>query len=98
MYILFSIIFIFICITLISLIIFSPSKNNILESYTNYKNNNKTIITSNLIKSTINKIIINLIILFYIISIILNLINNKKINKIKNKINNIKILSNYKLK
>ncbi len=92
MYIIFSIIFIFICITLISLIIFSPSKNSIIGLYTNNKNNNNAIITSNLIKNTFNYIITILSILFYIMTIILNLINNVKINKIKNIINNIKIL------
>lgn len=91
MYILFSIIFIFICITLITLIIFYNNETNIIGLHTNNKNNN-IIITSNLIKNIINNIIIIVAILFYIICILLNLLNNIEINNINKKINNIKIL------
>ncbi len=92
MYKIFSILFISTCIILISLIIFNQNKNNInIINTDNYLNKGNTVITSNLVKNTLNYIIIIFSILFYILAIILNLINNIKINKFKNKINNVKI-------
>ncbi len=90
MYKIFSIIFLFICIILITIIISTPSKNNIIGASINTDN---TIITSKFFKNTLNSIIIIFAILFYSVALILNLIHNNKINKLYNQ-KYIKIFKN----
>ncbi len=72
MYKIFLIIFFIICISLILLIIFTPSKNNIIGSPFNVNNN---IITTKFLKDTLNFIIIIFATLFYLTALLLNIIN-----------------------
>ncbi len=72
MYRIFLIIFFVICISLVLLIIFTPSKNNIIGSSFNINNN---IITTKFLKDTLNFIIIIFAILFYLTALLLNIIN-----------------------
>ncbi len=72
MYKIFLTIFFIICISLISLIIFTPSKNNIIEPSFDINNN---IITTKSLKNTINCTIIIFAISFYLTALLLNIIN-----------------------
>ncbi len=72
MYKIFLVIFFIICICLISLIIFTPSKNNIIEP--SFDINNNTITTKSF-KKTLNYIIIIFAILFYLTALLLNIIH-----------------------
>ncbi len=89
MYKIFLIIFFIVCISLISLIIFTPNKNNIIGSPLDINNN---IITTKILKDTLNFIIIIFAILFYLISLILNIINQQSQNT---SIKNTEISNNY---
>ncbi len=72
MYKIFLVIFFIICICLISFIIFTPSKNNIIEPSFDINNN---IITTKSFKNTLNYIIIIFAILFYLTALLLNIIH-----------------------
>ncbi len=76
MYLFFSILFVLTCISLIILIILTPSKNNIINTYTDTTNTNNIVITQNFLKNTLNYIITIFTIIFYTTAIILNILNN----------------------
>ncbi len=74
MYKIFLIIFFIVCTLLISLIIFTPNKNNIITSPLDINNN---IIATKTLKDTLNIIIIIFAILFYLTSLMLNITSQK---------------------
>ncbi len=92
MYKIFLIIFFIVCIFLISLIILTPNKNNIISSPFDINSN---IITTKTLKDTLNFTIIIFAILFYLISLTLNIIKQKKQNQLTK---NTKIFNNHFMK
>ncbi len=99
MYLFFSILFVLICISLIILVILTPSKNNIINTYTDTTNTNNIVITQNFLKNTLNYIITIFAITFYTIAIVLNILNNTikyKNYYIEKKQQKIKINNNNK--
>ncbi len=95
MYLFFLTIFLITSISLITLIIILPNRNNIMSSPITEKNINNRNINLNLLKDTLNYTITILSIIFFITTIILNNLNNTNI-KNNNFLNKNNITKNKK--
>ncbi len=95
MYELFTILLFLISISIITLIVLSPSKHNIINSLDNSKT--QISVTPQFLQNSLNITILILIFCFYSITIILNWMNNHYLNEwstnLKNSKDNITIIT-----